>query len=172
MNLVGKSKPDPRWRNFATDYAALQASAAEWPVGQEVPDGIGGVLRVSRELFVCSYFVYEFLLTAVIWGLLALEASLRLCLEAGDDESLGRLIRRAHADGLITEAEASALDAGRKLRNSIVHGHLLPTFTPGAAEGMLRGTHEAISDLHGRAQIKVQQTEKSFRPSSKGRRVK
>jgi hypothetical protein len=156
VNTPGNLKPDPRWRNFATDYPALQASADEWPVGQAVPDGIAEVLRVSRELFVYSYFVYDFLLTAVIWGLLALEASLRVCLEVGDDESLKRLIQRAHANGLITEAEADVLDATRKLRNSIVHGRLLPAFTPGAAEGMLRGTHEAIADLHARAQTKVQ----------------
>jgi len=151
MNQTVELKPDPRWRNFVTNHAALRACADEWPVGQAVPDDIAEVLRVSRELFVHSYFVYEFLLTAVIWGLLALEASLRICLEVGDEVSLSKLIRRARSDGLITEAEADVLDAGRQLRNSIVHGCLLPTFTPGAAEGMLRGTHEAISDLHGRA---------------------
>ena len=108
------------------------------------------MLRVARALFVHSYFVYEFSLTAVIWGLLALEASLRGCLDASDRESLASLIRRAKDRGLITPIEADALDAGRELRNRIVHGHLLPAFSPGAAAQMLEATHEAISDIYER----------------------
>lgn len=146
--------PDPRWRNFVTDRAALDACAAGWRVSPAVPAGIADVLRVSRELFVHSYFVYEFLLTASIWGLLALEASLRVCLNADDRVSLQRLIQRAKSEGLLTPHEAEALDAGRKLRNTIVHGSLLPAFTPGAAEQMLQATHEAISELHDRAALR------------------
>jgi hypothetical protein len=143
--------PDPWWGNFHSDHAALVRSAARWPIGEAVPDGVATVLRVSRDLFVQSYFVHEFLLTAVTWGLLALEASLRMCVQAGERDSLGALIRRARDGGLLTTDEANVLDAGRQLRNQIVHGALLPTsLTPGMAEQMLLGTHEAISDLHMR----------------------
>lgn len=143
--------PDPWWGNFHSDHAALVRSAARWPVGEAVPEGIARVLRVSRDLFVQSYFVHEFLLTAVTWGLLALEASLRVCLQASDRDSLDVLIRRARDRGLLTADEAGSLDGGRQLRNHIIHGALLPTnVTPGMAEQMLLGTHEAISDLHAR----------------------
>ena len=149
--------PDPWWGNFHSDHAALVRCAARWPVSEAVPEGIATVLRVSRDLFVQSYFVHEFLLTAVTWGLLALEASLGMCVEAGDRDNLGALIRRARDSGLLTADEASVLDAGRQLRNQIVHGALLPTsLTPGMAEQMLLGTHEAISDLHGRTKADPQ----------------
>lgn len=141
--------PDPWWGNFHSDQAALARSAARWPVNEAVPEGIATVLRVSRDLFVQSYFVHEFLLTAVTWGLLALEASLRVCVQASDRDNLGPLIRRARDRGLLTADEANVLNAGRQLRNQIIHGALLPTnITPGMAEQMLLGTHEAISDLH------------------------
>jgi hypothetical protein len=144
--------PDPWWGAFQSDHAALARSAAGWPVSEAVPEGIATVLRVSRDLFVQSYFVHEFLLTAVTWGLLALEASLQVCLRASDHDRLGALIQRARERGLLTADEADVLDAARRLRNQIIHGALLPTnITPGMAEEMLLGTHEAISDLHERA---------------------
>ena len=143
--------PDPRWRNFVGDRGALAAHAATWRVSDSVPDGVADVLRVSRDLFIHSYFVYEFVLTAVIWGLLALEAGLRDCLDAESRESLHDLIVRAEGQGLFTAEEAAALDAGRQLRNRIVHGHLLPTFAPGVGAQMLQATHDAISDLYDRA---------------------
>lgn len=149
--------PDPWWGNFHSDHAALARSAARWPVNEAVPEGIATVLRVSRDLFVQSYFVHEFLLTAVTWGLLALEASLRVCIQARDRDSLDVLIRRARDRGLLSAEEANVLDAGRQLRNQIIHGALLPTsLTPGMAEQMLLGTHEAISDLHARTMAGAQ----------------
>ncbi|MGA9876460.1 MAG: hypothetical protein WBQ21_11695 [Solirubrobacteraceae bacterium] len=149
--------PDPWWENFHSDHAALARSAARWPVSEAVPEGIATVLRVSRDLFVQSYFVHEFLLTAVTWGLLALEGSLRVCLKASDRDSLDALIRRARGRGLLTADEANSLDAGRQLRNQIIHGALLPTsLTPGMAEQMLLATHEATSDLHARTEADTQ----------------
>ena len=86
-----------------------------------------------------------------------MEASLRVCVQASDRDSLGALIRRARDRGLLTEDEANVLDAGRQLRNQIIHGALLPTnITPGMAEQMLLGTHEAISDLHVRIKADLQ----------------
>jgi uncharacterized protein YutE (UPF0331/DUF86 family) len=61
------------------------------------------------------------------------------------------LIRQAETGGLLTHDEAAAIDAGRELRNRIVHGHLLVTvLSPGAVGEMLEATHEAISDLYER----------------------
>ncbi len=139
--------PDPRWQNLVGDRAELEEKTGSWPVSPALPEGVSEVLRVSRELFVHSYFVYEFSLTAVVWGLLALEASLRLCVKASDRESLQALIRRASDSGLLSVDEASALNGARELRNEIVHGSLLPTFAPTAAAEMLEAIHEAISDV-------------------------
>jgi uncharacterized protein YutE (UPF0331/DUF86 family) len=71
----------------------------------------------------------------------------RVCLEADDRESLHDLIGRACDVGVLSIGEADVLDGPRGLRNGIVHGSLLPTFAPSAAEKMLQGIHEAISDV-------------------------
>lgn len=144
-------EPDPRWQNFVGDRSGLEAHAAGWRVSDAVPEGVADVLRIARSLFVHSYFVYEFSLTAVTWALLVLEASLRDCLHADERTPFAALIKDAEANGLLTREEAESIDAGRQLRNRIVHGHLLVTvLTPGAAAQMLQATHEAISDLYER----------------------
>ncbi len=145
-------EPDPRWQNIVGDRTALEGIAARWRVSDAIPDGVSDVLRIARLLFVHSYFVYEFSLTAATWALLVLEASLRDCLDADARTPFASLITQAEATGLLTAAEAEAIDAGRQLRNRIVHGHLLVTvLSPGAVGEMLEATHEAISDLYERA---------------------
>jgi hypothetical protein len=74
--------PDPRWQTMLGDKGALEAIADSWRVSEAVPDGVSNVLRIARSLFIHSYFVYEFSLTAATWALLVLEASLRDCLQA------------------------------------------------------------------------------------------
>lgn len=83
------------------------------PVSEAVPEGVAEVLRVSRALFVHSYFVYEFSLTAVIRACSRLR---RACADAYD------LIRATAERGLITADEASALDGARRLRNRVRGG--------------------------------------------------
>jgi len=144
-------EPDPRWEQFIGDREALERHTATWRVSEAVPDGVAAVLRIARSLFIHSYFVYEFSLTAVTWALLVLEASLRDCLDADDRPSFAALIKDAAIRGLLTAEEADAIDAGRQLRNRIVHGHLLvTTLTPGVAAQMLDATHAAISDIYER----------------------
>jgi hypothetical protein len=144
-------EPDPRWQRLVGDKSGLEAAAASWRVSSAVPDGVASVLRIARLLFVHSYFVYEFSLTAVTWGLLVLEASLRDCLQADERIPFARLIRDAESRSLLSHAEAEAIDAGRELRNRIVHGQLLvTTLTPAVVGEMLAATHDAISDLYER----------------------
>lgn len=142
----------PRGRsNLNAERAALQARASDWRVGARVPPGVADVLRVSRELYLRSCEVYEFALVSLTWALLALEASLRTIVPASDKASLQHLIERATAAGLLDPEESVSLHGARELRNTIVHGSLLPSFRPQAAEVALSAIHEAISDLHDRA---------------------
>jgi hypothetical protein len=145
-------EPDPRWQYLVGDRVALEEHAADWRVSEAVPDGVSEVLRIARSLFVHSYFVYEFSLTAVTWALFVLEASLRDCLAASERTTFAALIKEAEARGLLAQPEADAVNAARELRNRIVHGHLLvTTLSPGAAAQFIKATHEAISDLYERS---------------------
>jgi hypothetical protein len=130
--------------------AALAAEADGWRVGLAVPEDLAEVLRVSRELFVHSYFVYEFSLVAIIWALFALEAGLRGCVSASG--KLDALINLAKKRALISAEEAEALHGAQQVRNKVIHGQLLPSFKPDSAAQMLQAIHEAISDLYERVE--------------------
>jgi hypothetical protein len=130
--------------------AELEHRLASWPVSSSVPSSVAEVLRVARSLYVRSLDVYEFSLVAVTWALMALEASLRLVAPTDTQAHQKDLIDLATARGLLTAEEADSVHQARKLRNLIVHGHLLPSFNPLAAENMLQAVHEAICDLHDR----------------------
>jgi hypothetical protein len=80
-------EPDERWQVMLGDRAALVRTAAGWRNDESVPNAVAAMLRVTRELFVHSYFVYEFSVVAVTWSLLALEAALRDCLGTAAGES-------------------------------------------------------------------------------------
>src|SRR5581483_9526089 len=103
--------PDPRWDHFVGDRGALEREAATWRVSPAIPEGVASVLQIARSLFVHSYFVYEFSLTAVTWALLVLEAGLRDCLRADDRVPFAKLVNDALARGLLTAAEADAIEA-------------------------------------------------------------
>jgi hypothetical protein len=130
--------------------AVIEHRLASWPVSPSVPASVVEVLRVARLLYIRSLDVYEFSLVAVTWALMALEASLRLVAPPDTQAHQKGLIDLAAARGLLTAEEAESLHQARKLRNLIVHGHLLPSFNPLAAENMLQAVHEAICDLHDR----------------------
>jgi hypothetical protein len=117
-----------------SDQAAIAEHVNGWRVGEAVPGGVADVLRVARMLLVDSYFVYEYSLVAVTWGLLAAEASLRGCLSVDDQQRdqrpFGTLVEQARQRELITDEEKNLLIKVVALRNKIVHGHLRPNPAP------------------------------------------
>jgi hypothetical protein len=65
-------RSDPRGQHFLGDRGGscrpggrVASAAASWPVDPGVPDEVKTILSVARELFVHSYFVYEFSVVAV-----------------------------------------------------------------------------------------------------------
>ena len=110
------------------------------------------MLAVSRDLFVHSYFVHEFAVVAVVWSLLAVEASLRLALgvDPSDPTGFKKLIGRAHGRGLLSLEEMVQLDAGREFRNRLVHTEGQTTFTLGMSVPLVAVAHSLIARLFER----------------------
>ena len=108
-----------------------------------------------------SYYVYEYSLVAITWSLLAVEASLRGCLPAEDEQqdrrTFGTLVTQAKDRGLITNKEARVLHQVVGLRNDVVHrGYLRPkppprSYSPHDMMEHLQAIHLAISDIYHRA---------------------
>jgi hypothetical protein len=144
--------PDPRWQHLVGSWADLAAAAADWPVAPGVPDEVKAILSVARELFVHSYFVYEFSVVAVAWSLFAVEAAARDCLgQSTGRKGLTALIGECHTRGWLTVEEVKSLRAGAKIRNSLAHPCLQTVFTVGMAAPMMASAHQAVSDLYRRS---------------------
>jgi hypothetical protein len=125
--------------------ATLRARAATWPRGATTPDEIAGLLKTSRDLYIFSYFAYEFLTVGVLVSLQAVEAALRLKLS-----SRARFLNLAHdalEQGLITEDQYERLDAGRQLRNAFSHPSQQAVWTYGMAAPSIEASHQIVADL-------------------------
>lgn len=46
----------------------LAGIARDWPANTSIPSEVAAMLRVARDLFAHSYFVYEFGVVAVTWS--------------------------------------------------------------------------------------------------------
>jgi hypothetical protein len=141
--------PDPRWQNLLGGWDDLKRTAASWKQGDRIEPPIARMLQVARDLFVHSYFEYEFATVATAWSLLALEAALRDLLGVEKEERIGLkvLIGKAQGRGWLSAREASALHAGRELRDRFVHAEDLAIYTPAMAAELLAVAHAAFRPL-------------------------
>ncbi len=84
---------DARGHHIPMNPGALRRSADEWPTTEATPEGVARLLRTSRDLYVASFYAYEFLTVGVLWSLLAVEAALRLRLGRGKSARFEALVR-------------------------------------------------------------------------------
>lgn len=151
-------QPDLRMRHFLGGFDSngqpvalsperLLDTADTWRTSDATPRGVADLLRTARNLFVHSWWVYEFAAVAVAWSLLAVERAFRTRLEAGDRVAFGELIKRAHRQGLLTGSQAERLDAGRQLRNRFAHPDGQSVFPYGMSAPMLEVAHAVVADL-------------------------
>lgn len=61
-------EPDPRWQLMLGTHRDLAGIARDWPANTSIPSEVAAMLRVARDLFAHSYFVYEFGVVAVTWS--------------------------------------------------------------------------------------------------------
>ena len=86
--------------------------------------------------------------------MLALEATLRGCLNAKTSVPLQRLIVHALDQGLIDEGGAEILNHVRGLRNTVSHNAVSFDVQPQHILEWVRGLHDAISEIYTRAASK------------------
>ena len=126
---------------------ALRRNADRWPTTSTTPGGVAGLLRTSRDLYVASFYAYEFLTTGVLWSFHAVEAALRLKLDASERDTFKALVDDAHKQNLLDDVAADVLDAGRKLRNGFSHPEGQDTWSYGMAGPAIRTSHAVVSHL-------------------------
>lgn len=81
----------------------LRARTEKWPVSPHTPEGVAAQLTRSRQMFVGGYYTYENFVDAATRSLQAIEATLRVRLEAGSKTSFAQLIDTAKKEGLIDD---------------------------------------------------------------------
>lgn len=153
---------DPRSLNFAGDVEqgrplpmtveVLRARTEKWPRSDGTPKGVAKLLARSRQMYADGYYTYENFMDAVTRSLQAVEAALRVRLNAGSKDSFAKLIDRAKAEGLVDDYTHDILHAGRKFRNSQIHATDMPALTPAAAAGMIGASHKLVAEIFGEPQ--------------------
>lgn len=159
--MISDHQPDHRTLMFAGDIdqhgrplpmtvEVLRARTEQWPVSQRTPAGVAALLARSRQIFVDGYYTYENFIDAVTRSLQAVEAALRIRLDAGESVPFARLITQAGARGLVGDETQDVLNAGRQFRNSQIHATDLPALSPAMAAGMIGASHRLVAELFER----------------------
>jgi hypothetical protein len=153
-------QPDSRTLNFAGDIddlgrplpmtvEVLQARTEKRPLSPHTPDGVAALLARSRQMFVDGYYTYENFMDAATRSLQAVEAALRVRLDADPKASFDTLIKRARAQHLVDEEACEVLHVGRYLRNTQIHATNLPAFPPVMAAQMIATSHKLVVEIFG-----------------------
>ena len=119
--LIFAGDIDEHGRPLLTTVEVLRARTEKWTVSGRTPEGVAAMLARSRKMFVDGYYTYENYMDAVIRSLQAVEAALRVRLNAGESASFARLIDQARTRGLVGDDAQDVLHAGRRFRNSQIH---------------------------------------------------
>lgn len=103
-------------------------------------------MKTSRDLFVASFYAYEFLTVRAFWSLLAVEAPLRTKLDAAESRPFKALINEAVARGWLDEEQREVLHAGRELRNGFGHVVAQPAWSYGMAAPAIGTSHAIVAE--------------------------
>jgi len=149
---------DSRTLNFAGDVddqgqplpmtvEVLRARTEKWPQSPHTPGGVAAQLTRSRQLFTDGYYTYENFIDAATRSLQAVEAALRVRLDAGTRTSLAQLIDQAKKHGLIDDYAQDILHTGRILRNQQIHATTTPVYNPATAAMIIATAHRLVDKL-------------------------
>jgi hypothetical protein len=127
----------------------LQARTEKWPVSPQAPEGVAALLARSRQLFVDGYYTYENFLDAATRSLQAVEAALRVRLDAGEKVPFAKLIDRARTENLVDDQTHDILHMGRRLRNDQVHATGMSYFNPAIAAVVIGTSHKLVEEIFG-----------------------
>jgi hypothetical protein len=161
-------RADSRMINFIglnggghTGYHELRRRAGSWATTSATPSGPAELLKTSRDAYTLGYYAYSLFAVAGTWSILAVEAALKLRLDATRNSNFKSLVKRAEAAGLVPPEgwENERLDAGRQLRNRTVHGESQQLWTPAMAESVIAASHEAVVTLYPDTNTSAPQTD-------------
>ncbi len=152
--------PDARSLNFAGDVDehghplpmtvdVLRARTEKWPLSERTPPGVAALLARSRQMYVDGYYTFENFMDAVTRSLQAVEAALRVRLDAGSNVSFFALIDQAKAEGLAGDDAREILHLGRIFRNTQVHATYMPALNPATAAPMIAAAHKLVAEIFG-----------------------
>lgn len=156
LGTDGAPEPDSRMVNFAglnggghSGYHELRRQAAEWATTSATPNGPSELLSTSRDCYAQGYYAYGLFAVGGVWSITAIEAALRMKLDADRKTKLSELVKTAERAGYLPERgwDDGRLDAGRQLRNKTMHGDDQQLWTPAMARGVIAASHEAVASL-------------------------
>ncbi|MFF4626858.1 hypothetical protein [Streptomyces griseorubiginosus] len=139
--------PDERFRHWASQFADMHDLVRGLVIPSGVPQAAESVLTTARELIRMSYYRYEFMMIGAATSIIAIETALT---DRYGEGTLASHLRKAHADGLLTEEQYDLLDGcGRPIRNRYAHGDLThAVLTPPLAIGIVRTSITILAKLH------------------------
>ncbi|MGW3763070.1 hypothetical protein [Streptomyces sp. NPDC005131] len=139
--------PDERFRHWAGQFADMNELVRDLVIPAGLPQAAESVLTTARELIRMSYYRYEFMMIGAATSIIATEPALTDRYGKG---TLAGHLKKAHADGLLTEEQYELLDSfGRKIRNKYAHGDLThAALTPPLAIGIVRTSITILAELH------------------------
>jgi hypothetical protein len=149
---------DSRTLNFAGDVddqsrplpmtvGVLRARTEKWPRSPRTPDGVAAQLSRACQIFIDGYYTYENFIDAATRSLQAVEAALRVRLEAGSKISFAQLIDQARDKGLIDDSGHDILHTGRVLRNQHIHATTTAVYNPAIAASIIGTSHKLVAEL-------------------------
>ena len=145
LNFAGDI--DEQGRPLPMSVEVLRARTEKWPLSPHTPDGVAAQLGRARQMFIDGYYTYENFIDAATRSLQAVEAALRVRLEAGSKISFAQLIDQAKEKGLIDDSGHDILDTGRILRNRQIHATTTAVFNPAIAAGIISTSHGLVAEL-------------------------
>jgi hypothetical protein len=147
---------DSRMANFLglnggghSGYHELRRQTESRPTTAATPEGPADMLSTSRDLYAHGYYAYALLAVGCTWSILAVEASLRMKLDASEKTPFAVLVKQAEQQSLLPRPgwDNERLDAARQYRNRIVHGNQHGVLTPAAARGIISASHDAVAAI-------------------------
>jgi hypothetical protein len=145
LNFAGDV--DDQGRPLPMTVEVLRARTEKWPQSPRTPDGVAAQLSRARQMFIDGYYTYENFIDAATRSLQAVEAALRVRLEADSKTNFAQLIDQARKQGLIDEYTRDILDTGRILRNQQVHATATAVYNPAIAAGIIGTSHKLVAEL-------------------------
>ncbi|GAA0520951.1 hypothetical protein Ade02nite_65020 [Paractinoplanes deccanensis] len=98
-------------------------------------------------MFSLGLYSYELIACSASWSITAVEAALKLRLDAGS-KPFQWLIELAIEKGMVSAYLGDILDAGRQIRNRFVHEGRQPIWTLGMASSVIGSSFKIVAELY------------------------